>query len=123
MTSRPTTYVLVAMAAVSHDVRQPGSPKRTLTPLSGRRVSCIGRLVLLCRHHHRLIHSGPWHVQATAPGVFEFTGPVTPTRRRTSREPPTAEPRLRTASDTQRSSISPGAAAGLHSLSSRPYAQ
>ena len=46
----------------------------------------LANMLLLCGHHHRLIHSGPWHIHVTAPGVFEFVPP--PGVRRAGRRPP-----------------------------------
>jgi hypothetical protein len=39
-------------------------------------------LVLLCRHHHRLVHEGGFGIGKSAPGAIEFTipsGEVIPT--------------------------------------------
>lgn len=33
----------------------------------------MDNLILLCRHHHRLIHEGSFHVSAEAPGEFLFS--------------------------------------------------
>ncbi|MET0837206.1 MAG: DUF222 domain-containing protein, partial [Marmoricola sp.] len=35
----------------------------------------LPNMLLLCGHHHRLIHHGPWHIETTAPGQFEFHPP------------------------------------------------
>jgi len=35
--------------------------------------TALDNLVLLCRHHHRLIHEETFHVSAEAPGAFRFT--------------------------------------------------
>ena len=32
----------------------------------------LGNLILLCGHHHRLIHAGPWQVHPTGTSTFEF---------------------------------------------------
>ena len=38
-------------------------------------ATSLANLVLLCGHHHRLVHAGPWTVQQPGPGVFDFTPP------------------------------------------------
>jgi hypothetical protein len=48
----------------------------------------LDNMLLLCGHHHRLIHSGPWQIDAVAPGRFRFTAPDGTTRQRTGRAPP-----------------------------------
>ena len=48
----------------------------------------LANMLLLCGHHHRLIHSGPWHIEVTAPGAFQFHPPPGATRRETGRAPP-----------------------------------
>jgi hypothetical protein len=35
----------------------------------------LANLILLCGHHHRLIHAGPWTIRVTAPGCFAFDPP------------------------------------------------
>ncbi len=49
----------------------------------------LTNLILLCGHHHRLIHAGPWQIRRTGPNTFAFDPPPG-TRRRSStrREPP-----------------------------------
>lgn len=37
--------------------------------------TCLGNLILLCGHHHRLVHSGPWRLGLTADGRAEFVPP------------------------------------------------
>lgn len=37
----------------------------------------LGNLVLLCGHHHRLVHAGPWQILATSDGGWEFVPPPT----------------------------------------------
>lgn len=37
--------------------------------------TCLDNLVLLCGHHHRLVHAGPWRIEQPSPGRFEFTPP------------------------------------------------
>jgi hypothetical protein len=46
-------------------------------------------MILLCGHHHRLIHAGPWQIRCSGPNDFEFD-PPSGVRRMTStgREPP-----------------------------------
>ncbi len=49
----------------------------------------LTNMILLCGHHHRLIHAAPWTITRTGPAQFEFEPP--PGRRRTvptSRPPP-----------------------------------
>ena len=36
----------------------------------------LDNLILLCGHHHRLIHNGPWEIHVMEPGTFEFVGPL-----------------------------------------------
>ena len=48
----------------------------------------VDNLILLCGHHHRLVHSGPWQIQVQAPGRFELVPPATVTRRSGTRAPP-----------------------------------
>ncbi len=45
-------------------------------------------LILLCGHHHRLIHSGPWRIEVLAPGVFQFVPPQNPRGGLSDRAPP-----------------------------------
>jgi hypothetical protein len=47
----------------------------------------LDNLILLCGHHHRLVHSAPWTVRRTGPADFAFEAP-TVTRRTTGRPPP-----------------------------------
>jgi hypothetical protein len=35
----------------------------------------LADLVLLCGHHHRLVHAGPWTVEQPKPGLFTFAPP------------------------------------------------
>ncbi len=51
-------------------------------------ATSLDNLILLCGHHHRLIHTGPWHLHTTSTGDFEFTPPDTSRREQTGREPP-----------------------------------
>jgi len=46
----------------------------------------LSNLVLLCGHHHRLIHAGPWEIRRTAPNSFAFHPP--PGTRRWAGRPP-----------------------------------
>ena len=36
----------------------------------------MDNLVLLCRHHHRLVHEGGYSVQMSDQGIPEFTDPA-----------------------------------------------
>ena len=47
----------------------------------------LHNLILLCGHHHRLIHAGPWTIQRTGPNQFTFDPPPD-VRRRTGPAPP-----------------------------------
>jgi hypothetical protein len=38
-------------------------------------ATCLDNMVLLCSHHHRLVHSGPWTITQPAPGDFRFHPP------------------------------------------------
>ncbi len=51
-------------------------------------ATSLDNLILLCGHHHRLIHAGPWHLHTTSTGDFEFAPPDTSRREQTGREPP-----------------------------------
>jgi hypothetical protein len=42
--------------------------------------------ILLCGHHHRLIHTRPWQIRRDSPTEFVFHPP--PDVRRASRPPP-----------------------------------
>ncbi len=44
-------------------------------PLGGRRAHQLGNAVLLCPHHHRLIHRGDWEIRFAADGIPEFLPP------------------------------------------------
>jgi hypothetical protein len=35
----------------------------------------LENLILLCGHHHRLVHAGPWQITRSTPGNFTFTPP------------------------------------------------
>jgi hypothetical protein len=45
----------------------------------------LANMILLCGHHHRLIHAGPWPIHCSAPGRFAFEPP---TRTRRGQLPP-----------------------------------
>ncbi len=47
----------------------------------------LDNLILLCGHHHRLIHAGPWTIRRHGPNQFSFDPPPD-IRRRTSPAPP-----------------------------------
>ena len=51
-------------------------------------ATSLGNLLLLCGHHHRLVHSGPWQIQVTAPGQFEFVPPGADSPHAPTRPPP-----------------------------------
>lgn len=40
-------------------------------------ATSLDNLVLLCGHHHRLVHAGPWQITRTGPAGFEFHPPPT----------------------------------------------
>jgi hypothetical protein len=46
----------------------------------------LENLILLCGHHHRLVHAGPWTIRRTGPATFAFDPP--PGVRRASGRPP-----------------------------------
>jgi hypothetical protein len=49
----------------------------------------LQNLILVCGHHHRLIHAGPWTVRSTGPNEFAFDPPHGVRRITvTGREPP-----------------------------------
>jgi hypothetical protein len=35
----------------------------------------VANLLLLCGHHHRLVHAGPWRIHRIGPAEFEFEPP------------------------------------------------
>ena len=35
----------------------------------------LPNMILLCSHHHRLTHAGPWAIHTTSPGQFDFEPP------------------------------------------------
>ncbi len=41
----------------------------------GGPTSLDNLILLLCGHHHRLVHSGPWVIRVEAPGKFAFDPP------------------------------------------------
>jgi len=51
----------------------------------------LENMILLCGHHHRLIHAGPWQIRKTGPADFSFDPPPGVRRRAgsTPRPPPT----------------------------------
>ena len=48
----------------------------------------LPNMILLCGHHHRLIHAEPWQIRTTAPGEFEFRPPRAVHRHASGRPPP-----------------------------------
>jgi hypothetical protein len=48
----------------------------------------LKNLILLCGHHHRLIHSGPWQIRRTGPRDFAFDPPPGVRRLICGRPPP-----------------------------------
>jgi hypothetical protein len=50
----------------------------------------LDNLLLLCGHHHRLVHAGPWRVELEPGGDVDFLPPPGTTRDRliTPRPPP-----------------------------------
>ena len=55
--------------------------------------TALDNLILLCGHHHRLIHNGPWTIEPAGPAAFEFHPPPgTRRRRRPDGEPPDNAP-------------------------------
>ncbi len=49
----------------------------------------LHNLILLCGHHHRLIHTGPWQIRHTTPNHYTFHPPPD-TQRRPEHRPPDA---------------------------------
>ncbi|WIV54529.1 HNH endonuclease signature motif containing protein [Amycolatopsis nalaikhensis] len=52
----------------------------------------LGNMVLLCGHHHRLLHRSGWHVRIAADGLPEFLPPVYLDKRRKPRRNNIHEP-------------------------------
>ena len=48
-------------------------------------ATSLANMILLCGHHHRLIHAGPWHIHTTGPAEFDFEPPPGTRRARTHR--------------------------------------
>jgi Domain of unknown function (DUF222)/HNH endonuclease len=48
----------------------------------------LGNMILLCGHHHRLIHAGPWTIRRTAPSEFVIEPPPGSCRAGSARPPP-----------------------------------
>jgi len=50
----------------------------------------LNNLILLCGHHHRLVHAEPWQIAQSSPGRFTFVPPAGTSRARISgtRPPP-----------------------------------
>ena len=48
----------------------------------------LGNMILLCGHHHRLIHAGPWTIRREGPTEFGFKPPPGTRRVRSGRPPP-----------------------------------
>ncbi len=49
----------------------------------------LQNMILLCGHHHRLVHAGPWTIRATGPNTYEFDPPPGIRRMTTGgRQPP-----------------------------------
>jgi hypothetical protein len=51
-------------------------------------ATSLDNMILLCGHHHRLIHAGPWTIRRDGPAEFTFAPPPGTRRARTSRPPP-----------------------------------
>lgn len=53
----------------------------------------LENLILLCGHHHRLVHAGPWQIHQRSPGHFTFVPPpgISRVRAAGSRPPPPRE--------------------------------
>ena len=48
----------------------------------------LANLILLCGHHHRLVHAGPWQIRRTGPAAFEFHPPPARATTDDARPPP-----------------------------------
>ena len=90
-----TTAIWKALVVRDHHCRFPGCTRpplmchaHHLTHWIDGGPTSLANMILLCGHHHRLIHSGPWQIQVTAPGTFEFIAPTTTARHKTGRAPP-----------------------------------
>ena len=53
-------------------------------------ATSLDNLLLLCGHHHRLIHSGPWQIRRTGPAQVQFV-PAGSGERRSPTRPPARE--------------------------------
>ena len=51
-------------------------------------ATSLTNMILLCRHHHRLIHARPWTIRRTAANDYEFDPPDDIRRHRVSSRPP-----------------------------------
>jgi hypothetical protein len=51
-------------------------------------ATSLDNMILLCGHHHRLIHAGPWTIRRDGPAEFAFEPPPDMRRARTGRPPP-----------------------------------
>ncbi len=51
-------------------------------------ATSLDNLILLCGHHHRLVHSGPWTIRRSARNGFTFDPPPGVRRARSGRKPP-----------------------------------
>ena len=78
-----------ALVARDHHCRFPGCTRPPLMCHAHHVVHWIDggatslqNLVLLCGHHHRLIHSGPWSISQSSPGEFRFDPPASVRRAR-----------------------------------------
>ena len=93
----------VTVAAGSRGARVADTPTDT-TSNTGPTAepTTLSNLVLLCRHHHRLVHEGRWRLQPSDAGEFCFVDPHgnelaarPPTRRSDGRGPASPSGRRR----------------------------
>lgn len=92
-----TAAIWKALVARDHHCRFPGCRRPPLMCHAHHVVhwvvggpTSLGNLLLLCGHHHRLVHSGPWRVRLGHDGHAVFDPPPGHTRERlvSARPPP-----------------------------------
>ena len=90
-----TTAIWKALVARDHHCRFPHCTRPPImchahhvTHWIDGGATSLHNMLLLCGHHHRLIHAGPWEIRVRAPGQFEVQPPGPVRRQQTGRAPP-----------------------------------